>query len=40
MTEGKISNDKITRFLSEEDFNSKRLWKLIKPTIREIEAED
>jgi hypothetical protein len=40
MTEGEISHDKVTRFLSEEDFNSKHLWKLIKPTVREIETED
>lgn len=37
MTEGEISHDKVTRFLSEGDFSSKDLWKLIKPTIREIE---
>jgi len=37
MTEGEISHDKVTRFLNEGDFSSKDLWKLIKPTIREIE---
>lgn len=40
MTEGEISHDKITRFLSESDLSSKQLWKLVKPTIREIETED
>jgi len=40
MTEGEISHDKVTRFLSEGDFNSKDLWKLIKPTIREIENDN
>lgn len=40
MTEGEISHDKVTRFLSGGDFSSKELWKIIKPTIREIETED
>ena len=26
--------------MSENDFSSKRLWKIVKPTIREIETED
>ena len=39
MTEGEISHDKVTRFLSERDFSSKDLWKLVKPTIREIQTE-
>jgi hypothetical protein len=38
MTEGEISHDKVTRFLSGGDFSSKELWKIIKPTIREIET--
>jgi hypothetical protein len=40
MTEGEISHDKVTRFLSGGDFSSKELWKIIKPTIREIETDD
>jgi len=40
MTEGEISHDKVTRFLSEGDFSSKDLWKLIKPTVREIENDN
>lgn len=40
MTEGEISHDKVTRFLSEGDFTSKELWKIIKPTVREIETDD
>jgi len=40
MTEGEISHDKVTRFLSEQDFSSKDLWKIVKPTIRKIETED
>lgn len=38
--EGAISHDKITRFLSADDYDSKQLWKLVKPTIRKIESED
>jgi len=37
---GVISHDKITRFLSAGDYDSKQLWKLIKPSIRMIESED
>lgn len=37
---GAISHDKITRFLSAGDYDSKQLWKLVKPTIRKIESED
>ncbi len=40
LSEGKISHDKVTRFLSSEDFTSSKLWKLIKPTVREIENEE
>lgn len=36
---GKISHDKITRFLSEEEFDSKTLWKIVKPKVRELENE-
>ena len=38
--EGRVSHDKITRFLSKEDLDSKKLWKLVKPVIREHEKED
>lgn len=37
---GMISHDKITRFLSADDYDSKHLWKLVKPTIREIESDE
>ncbi|MGI8420553.1 MAG: IS701 family transposase [Candidatus Levyibacteriota bacterium] len=37
---GAISHDKITRFLSKEDYDSRQLWKLIKPTICKIETGD
>jgi hypothetical protein len=38
MSDGKISHDKVTRFLSSEDFTPSGLWMLIKPTVREIES--
>lgn len=38
--EGAISHDKITRFLAEEEYDSKSLWKLVKPVVRKIEGED
>ena len=37
---GTVSHDKITRFLSENEFNSKDLWKLVKKVVRQIESED
>src|SRR3989339_753558 len=40
MSEGKISHDKVTRFLSSEDFTAAGLWELIKQTVREIEREE
>lgn len=38
--EGAISHDKITRFLSLEEYDSEALWKLVKPTARNIEGDD
>jgi hypothetical protein len=35
-----ISHDKITRFLAEEELNSKQLWLLGKPIIRQHECDD
>ena len=40
MTEGVISHDKITRFLCEEELRSATLWQLVKPMVREVEAEE
>ena len=40
MLEGEVSHDRITRFLSSEDYDSKTLWRLVKPMVREIECED
>ncbi|KJU84414.1 transposase IS4 family protein [Candidatus Magnetobacterium bavaricum] len=34
---GKISHDKVTRFLSSSDYTSANLWQLVKPTVRSIE---
>jgi hypothetical protein len=40
LSDGKISHDKVTRFLSSEDFTSAKLWGLIKPMVREIQSEE
>ncbi len=40
MTDGAVSHDQITRFLSKGDFNSKTLWRKVKPTVREIQSDD
>ncbi len=37
---GSISHDKITRFLAKNNLDSKELWQLVKPAIREEEQED
>lgn len=37
---GEITHDKVTRFLSREEFDSKKLWKLVKPVVREQEKEE
>jgi hypothetical protein len=37
MTGGAVSHDKITRFLSEQELNSPKLWRLVKPLVRESE---
>ena len=39
MTAGAVSHDKITRFLSEKELNSPKLWQLVKPLVREFEDE-
>ena len=38
--EGIVSHDKITRMLASDKFNSKYLWKKVKPMIRRFESED
>jgi len=40
MVQGEISHDKITRFLSSEDFRSSDLWRMVKSTVRQIEGEE
>ncbi len=40
MTEGTISHDKITRFLSREELTCAALWQLVKPMVREVESEE
>jgi len=38
--DGEISHDKITRFLSKDDYTSKELWQIVKKDVRAIEEED
>ena len=38
--EGKISHDKVTRFLAEEDLGSKEIWELVKPVVRQEEQDE
>ena len=38
--EGALSHDQITRFLSQQRFDSKTLWQLVKPMVRAIEDDE
>ncbi len=40
MSEGRISHDRITRFLASEEMDSRTLWRLVKPLTRQVESED
>ncbi len=40
MLDGNISHDQVTRFLSSQTFSSKDLWKLVRPTLRQIESDE
>lgn len=40
MMDGEISHDKITRFLSKDDYTSKDLWLQVKPTVRKVESDE
>ena len=40
MTGQAISHDKITRFLTEEEFDDRLLWKIVKPHLRKVERGD
>jgi cytochrome c1 len=39
MTAGAVSHDRITRFLASEEMNSRALWRLVKPMVRQLEEE-
>ena len=39
LLEGALSHDQITRFLSQQRFDSKTLWQLVKPMVRAIEDD-
>ena len=36
LSQGSISHDKVTRFLKNGDFDSRSLWKEVKPIYEEI----
>lgn len=38
--DGQISHDKVTRFLSAQELDSKQLWQLVKPIARQYEHDD
>jgi len=40
MVDGEVSHDKITRFLSNNEFTSSDLWLRVKSTVREIGSDD
>ncbi len=40
MVDNAVSHNQITRFLSKNEFGSKKLWLEVKSTVREIESED
>ncbi len=40
LLDNQISHDQITRFLSAREYSSRDLWALVKPVVREIEADD
>lgn len=40
LLDNQISHDKITRFLSAQEYTSKNLWALVKPVVREVETDD
>jgi len=35
-----LSHDKITRFLSEKPYTSANLWQIVKPLVRQVQAEN
>ena len=40
LSAGQLSHDRITRYLATEDFDSKSVWRAVKPSIRAIEQAD
>ena len=40
MVDGAVSHDKVTRFLSAQQYTSKDLWAVVKPTVRSIEGSE
>ena len=40
MTNGEVSHDKVTRFLSEREYTSKDLWLAVKSAVRQMEGDD
>ncbi|MFA5959695.1 MAG: hypothetical protein WC785_04195 [Tatlockia sp.] len=40
MVDGEFSHDKVTPFLRLGDFDSKMLWKYVKPAVREGETQN
>lgn len=40
LVDNAVSHDKITRFLSQQDFTSKELWQVMKKTVREVESDE
>ncbi len=40
MVEGDVSHDRITRFLSEQDYTSRDLWQEVKSTVRMVERDE
>jgi hypothetical protein len=40
MVEGEVSHDRITRFLSAQEYLSKDLWLQVKPTVRRVERKE
>lgn len=40
MVEGDVTQDRITRLLSKQNYTSRDLWHEVKPTIRIIEKDD
>lgn len=40
LLDGEISHDRVTRFLSREDYGSKELWHYVKPFVRQAESDN